>query len=142
MVQSAAWPGILWFIHFTDLFFYFYPILSIFILHLLFLSYPFLFFLFYLTLFYSYKAKDGPTHLFKAKDGLFRPCMVTKQVGNTALVTFTRCGRHKRVPLHSICPFTAALLDKPHTFHQQQVLVSISYPLLHPIQHLYKIFSS
>ena len=55
-----------------------------------------------------------PTHLYKAKDGLLRPCIVVKQKRNSVYVKFIRCGKEKKISPNKIIPYESQLLDKPY----------------------------
>lgn len=54
-------------------------------------------------------------YLYKAKNGLYRPCLLINKNKTKATIIFIRCGKEKEVPIDSIIPYNEELVDKPHT---------------------------
>ena len=67
----------------------------------------------------------GTKYLFKAKDGLFTPCLLKSKTKSEAIVLLFRSGKQQRVPVNSIVPYAEDLVDKPYRHTTDNKYVSV-----------------
>ena len=71
------------------------------------------------------KPMDDVKYLYKAKDGLLKPCLLQSKSKDDCKVVLMRCGKQKTVSMKQLIPYQAELEDKPHRHTKNNKYVSV-----------------